>query len=69
MKVYIKTGEPYHDNSTIYGVYDSLEKAETSEPTLKWRRDGGFGSWGAVSEASVRRTHIEHVLIYEFEVS
>lgn len=37
MKVYVLTSEPYHDNSTILGVYLSREAAEAAQPG-KWAR-------------------------------
>ncbi len=37
MKVYVLTEEPYHDNSTVLGVYASLTAAELSRPDAKWR--------------------------------
>lgn len=39
MKVWIVTAEPYHDNSTILGVYASEAKAEEMAETLRHCRE------------------------------
>ena len=45
MKIYVITEEPYHDNSTIYGAYDSIEKAREAlrsfaiDPSTNWKPD------------------------------
>ncbi len=44
-KVYIVTEEPYHDNGTIQGVYDSVDKAKASMPEVdSWEPGSVFHS-------------------------
>ena len=41
MKVYIITGEPYHDNSSIGRVFDSLKAAMDAHPA-DWSHEGHY---------------------------
>jgi hypothetical protein len=64
MKVYVVTEEPDHDNSTILGVYSSLEKAKATRAG-NWNTDGFYVQiWGAVAESALE----EGYLIFEFEL-
>lgn len=66
--VYVVTDEPYHDNSSILGVYDSLEKAKASVADVKWDAEGYYVKyWGAASN-SPEQPGGGHYLIHRFEV-
>lgn len=52
MKVYVVTGEPYHDNSSLEGVYSSPERAKSSKPHVRWRVADFYAGngWNAMFE-------------------
>lgn len=50
MKIYIATAEPFHDNSTIIGVFATLEAAKAAFPPVfhtpvVWRKDSLSSRW------------------------
>jgi hypothetical protein len=71
--VYVLTSEPYHDNSTVIGVYHSLDAAIAAHPA-DWQRDGFYiDHWPhCVAQAAVDMEHrqdcADALLVFEHEV-
>lgn len=67
MKVYVVTCEPYHENSSIEGVYSSLELAKNSMRRVSWSEIGPYvtNDTAVVAEASKGD---DVYLIHEIEV-
>ena len=68
MKVYIVVQEPFHDNSTVLGVYANLQKAKDEYPG-DWVDNGFYiTKYAACVAERNNEDAAENVLIYEHEV-
>jgi hypothetical protein len=70
MTVYVLTQEPYHDTSSVLGVYATVDAAKAASPgrSDQWDSEGYYVThWGAVAQLDLGGDSLYLIRAFDLE--